>query len=147
MMTVLKNVKLFRYAFMIGIIVGIIVGLVSIVTLAVLSGCNLSAEGTSFDAVRNWTAPADNIGVIAYDGRYAADSMDLINDWDNCTIMLNMPAPSPPGTPENYTCILPGGSWHIAIKSRDAAGNWSAISNIQHYINDTESPVAINDLR
>lgn len=146
-MTVFKNDGAFKYSFLIGAIVGIIVGLISIVILAVLSGCNLSAEGTSFDAVRHWTAPVDNVGVIAYDGRYAADSMDLINDWQGCTVLLNMPAPSPPGTPENYTCILPGGSWYIAIKSRDAAGNWSAISNIQHYINDMESPVAINDLR
>jgi len=121
----------------------------ALLSLQCLFGCSAIADGMSFSQTRTWTAPADNIGCIQYEGKYAADSMDLLNNWDDTTLcfaLLDMPAPSPPGTPEQYTCTLPNGVWAVVIRTYDFAGNYS-VSNAAAVTIDGIPPDAIADLK
>ena len=121
-----------------------------LLALLCTSGCGTGeSDEMSFSQTRTWTAPADNIGCIQYEGKYAADSMDLLNNWDDTTLCFalpNMPAPSPPGTPEQYTCTLPNGVWAVVIRTYDFAGNYS-VSNAAPVTIDGVAPDAIADLK
>lgn len=81
-----------------------------------------------------WTAPGDDGHeglATVYDMRVAADSMDLILDWENCLQMEGLPAPDSAGTVQEYELpSLPTGTYYVAIKTADEVPNWSDISNI-----------------
>lgn len=96
-----------------------------------------------------WTAPGDDgtIGIATeYDVRYAADSATLIA-WANATQLTSEPNPKVGGSAESWATSLPAGTWFIAMKTRDEAFNWSALSNIVRHEIDVTAPAAIFDLR
>jgi hypothetical protein len=81
-----------------------------------------------------WTAPGGDgyLGrATAYDLRY---SRQVITDADFAlaTAVTSVPAPGAPGTVETCTItgLEAGVTYYFAIKTVDAAGNWSAISNV-----------------
>lgn len=95
---------------------------------------DLNTEVVSSDLVwLSWTAPGASGGpsAVEYDLRYSTYAITEANfgyavrDWD-------VPAPAAPGTLETY--VLDGLSsctpYWFAIKSKDAGGNWSPISNV-----------------
>ncbi len=114
--------------------------------LLLLQGCGgITSDPTSTSQNRQWTVPFDNSGFIAgYDFRYTADS-SLI--WDSWIQAVDEPTPKAIGLLDNYLMTLPEGVWFVAMKSRDAVGNWSPISNIVHVEIDLTPPEAVNDLR
>jgi|GEM_PF-3856285 len=79
-----------------------------------------------------WTAPGTVFGepVAAYEIRRLGGGVGAW-DWDT-GVVLGGPTPSTPGTEETWTVagLVPGHLQALAIKSRDAAGAWSAVSNI-----------------
>jgi hypothetical protein len=105
-------------------------------------------------AVILWTAPGD-IGpegmATAYDLRV---SQSPINDltFPAATPVLGVPVPLDPGTGQEYllTGLPVGSTWYVALKARDVAGNWSAISNVVNFtttLSDMVSPKEVIDLK
>ncbi len=85
-------------------------------------------------AVLEWTAPGDNgsSGTASlYDIRR---STQLITDTSFATAdtVAGAPKPAPAGTAQSCDVALPvpGVTYYFAIRTRDAAGNWSALSNV-----------------
>lgn len=79
-----------------------------------------------------WTSPADAdpVGpVTEYDMRYSTSPITEAN----FTTLGQIPTPGPIG-PGGEQCaditLSACQSWYFAIKSKDAAGNWSALSNV-----------------
>ena len=79
----------------------------------------------------SWTAPADNVGVVAYDIRYSLAPITEAN-FDQATQVIGEPMPRAPGTRQRcpVTGLSPGRAYWFALKSEDAAGNVSPISNV-----------------
>ncbi len=74
-----------------------------------------------------WTAPAE---AVTYTLRYASVLVTEGN-WNSA---IDIPVPftaSPPGSAESLTAPVPyaGGTVYFALKSQNAAGNWSGLSN------------------
>ncbi len=81
-----------------------------------------------------WTAPGDdgNIGTAAaYELRFSLSAIDATS-WDAATVIPGAPVPSVAGTRQSLTVrgLTRGTPYWFAIKARDDAGNWSAISNV-----------------
>lgn len=79
-----------------------------------------------------WTAPQDAADFVSeYDLRYSTSPI-TIDNFDDATRVEGLPAPSPPGTTEEFTVTrLPGGKTvYFAIRSYDFAGNSSPLSNV-----------------
>jgi hypothetical protein len=83
----------------------------------------------------SWTAPG-NDGIAGgaaaeYDLRYRPDVAITEGNWGSSTHVGGLPAPSAPGTLQSVTAVglKPNTIYHWAIKTRDAAGNLSPISN------------------
>jgi chitodextrinase len=86
---------------------------------------------TSSVALR-WTAPLDDRGRVAsYDLRYAPEAIDDESSWEQATPVDPPPAPSEPGVIEFFTVdgLTPATRFSFAIRSTDAAGNLSSLSN------------------
>ena len=82
----------------------------------------------------HWTATgADGyVGAAAgYDLRYQTYALTE-SSWYTAVPLADPPVPHAPGTAENYTAILdlPAGACEFALRIGDAAGNWSALSNV-----------------
>ena len=98
----------------------------------------------------NWTSPADNgmTGKAArYEIRYA--SSNLAGDWDSSPIAPNAVVPAAAGHADSASVLGIGiGPWEIGLKSADASGNWSAISNVVTTTipEDLTPPAAVTDL-
>jgi hypothetical protein len=82
-----------------------------------------------------WTAPGDNGSVgraASYDVRYSTDPIGSEEDWDTMTPVAVTPVPSEAGETESF--IVHGLSYQtgylFAVKTVDALGNWSGISNM-----------------
>lgn len=80
----------------------------------------------------NWTAPGDDslTGTASqYDLRMSTASINGTN-FGTCQ-QLVVPLPQPAGKSESYVVggLTPGTNYWFAIKTRDAYGNWSPISN------------------
>jgi hypothetical protein len=79
-----------------------------------------------------WSAPSsEGAAAVEYDIRYY--TAWLLNDtWDEATPVANPPVPGLPGARQMLTLPhLPHNNiYYIGIRSRDAVGNWSAISNV-----------------
>jgi hypothetical protein len=74
-----------------------------------------------------WTAP---LNAITYTMRYSNTALTNIN-WDSA-LVVNVPfTASLPGAIERFTPTIPynSGTVYFALKSQNAAGNWSALSN------------------
>ena len=78
-----------------------------------------------------WTAPSDNVGVVAYDLRYSRAPITEEN-FDQATPVIGEPMPRAPGTKQRcpVTGLEPGTRYWFALKSEDAAGNVSPVSNV-----------------
>jgi len=86
------------------------------------------------DAVLQWVAPRDDDDhdrVASYDIRYAY-SFPL--DWDVSVDVDDPPEPGVQGTPQSYAIPDPtrGRDLYAAIRTIDAAGNVSPVSNVAH---------------
>lgn len=99
-----------------------------------------------------WLAPADapnGGGASAYDLRWSADPITDLN-FAAATPLGVQPSPHSPGTLEAYgiSGLASGATYHYAIRSQDAAGNWSTISNVVEIIAspDQTAPATITDL-
>lgn len=80
-----------------------------------------------------WMAPGDDstYGHAAqYDLRYAADSLALVERWEECPRIEGIPQPDSAGTLESFDVPIPTGLWYIALKTADEVPNWSGLSNI-----------------
>ena len=124
--------------------------LLPILAQAQLTTTTMSALITTYRL--EWTATGDdgNVGrAISYSLRYDADSLNLINDWDVCVQVPNMPVPDTAGATQGVDLILDGNQvLYFAIKAVDDNANWSAISNIVLVVTDDDMPPArIIDLR
>ncbi|MEW6482813.1 MAG: fibronectin type III domain-containing protein [bacterium] len=85
----------------------------------------------------NWTAPEDDGAVTvveAYDLRWATHTITEQN-WDKAIQCEFEPHPATPGSIQQYIMHMKDGLlqetlYYFAIKSKDDAGNWSALSNV-----------------
>jgi subtilisin family serine protease/chitodextrinase len=98
-----------------------------------------------------WTAPGDNGDsgtAAAYDLRFAGQRITSSN-WSSAHTVAGTPDPLPAG--ELETMRVSGldslTRYYFALRTRDAVGNWSAISkNAQVITEDDIPPAAIDDL-
>ena len=112
-----------------------------------LFGCG--GAPVASDLVVTWTAPGDDgdVGTAAeYDIRIS-DSLITADNFNIATQLTGEPAPSIAGTTEIYTMApLSSGIYYLAIKTRDEAWNWSALSNVVMLDVDNVEPATITDL-
>jgi len=103
---------------------------------------DLNVEGwTDTTVTFTWTEPTDAVGVTGYDMRYSTSS--ITNDNFNAALATT---PQPVlGDDAGFAVmgLAPGTTYYFAIKSRDAAGNWSGISNMRSAVTD---PAAISGM-
>lgn len=107
---------------------------VLLAALALIWGAARSNAATTVDVTLTWTAPGDDslTGTAnRYDMRYSTVPITPQN-FDAATVAGNLPAPTAPGTTQTVTIpgLATGSTYFFAIKTMDASGNWSAISNI-----------------
>ncbi len=108
-----------------------------------------TATGTSL-ALR-WTAPGNNgtTGTAAsYDIRYSTSPITSAN-WGSATQTTGEPVPAIAGTVQTFTVTGLAGSqtYYVAMKTTDAAGNVSALSNVATGTTlDVIPPAAVRDL-
>jgi hypothetical protein len=82
----------------------------------------------------SWTAPGDDGAVgraTAYSLRYSLAPITEAN-FGAAAQATGLPVPAPSGTTETFTVngLVPNTTYFFAIKTRDEAFNWSAISNV-----------------
>ena len=93
-----------------------------------------------------WTAVGDNGNegtATSYDFRYSVDSAQLQNNWDSCTQLTGLPAPSPAGTLESFTTVislLPETDYYFVIKACDEVPNCGLTGNTLHLITPDNIP-------
>jgi hypothetical protein len=101
-----------------------------------------------------WTAPGDDgwTGTAArYDIRYSQSPLTEAV-WPSATQAEGEPAPKPGGSRDTFvvTGLSPTSNYYFALKTADAAGNWSAKSNIASAATtvkqDNVPPAAVTDL-
>jgi hypothetical protein len=99
---------------------------------------DVSVESTSSGSVGlRWTAPADVTAVTSsaratsYDIRYSMAAITSAGDFAAATPVSGEPTPSVPGTVEHLTVnhLFNGATYYFAIRSTDANGNVSGLSN------------------
>ena len=100
------------------------------------------AAQAAISVTLRWTAPGNDstTGRAArYDLRYAPATISLAT-FPLATVVPGMPLPSPAGQRDSVTATnLPTGRIYFAIKSADAAGNWSGLSNVVMSLSQTAS--------
>ncbi|MFQ5601725.1 MAG: Ig-like domain-containing protein [bacterium] len=89
---------------------------------------------TATSVALSWTAPGGDGTqgtASSYDLRYATTPISSENDFNAATQATGLPNPSASGTTENFIVadLLPGTTYHFAIRSQDGAGNNSLISS------------------
>jgi hypothetical protein len=100
-----------------------------------------------------WTAPGDDgmTGTAtAYDLRLSLSPIDESN-FATATPFATQPLPLPAGSAQSYVVVdlSRGTVYYFALKARDAANNWSALSNVASATTlsfDVTPPAAIKDL-
>jgi hypothetical protein len=100
-----------------------------------------------------WTAPGDDGSsgtAAAYDIRWSASPIDASN-FAAATPFTPVPDPVTGGLSQSYVALglLPTTQYWFALKTRDEANNWSAISNVATATTialDTTPPATIPDL-
>lgn len=112
---------------------------------------DLTAHGTSTEAVLSWTAPG-NDGMqgraVEYDLRCYRRKL-TIQAWDSAQVVNGLPAPKPATEKETFTVSgLPAGTWWFRLRTADGALNWSDLSNVASAeIGDTIPPRQVTDLK
>lgn len=86
-----------------------------------------------------WTAPGDDGTqgrAAAFDLRYSTTPITEAN-FVNARRVIDLPAPGQAGSLENANVdgLSNGTVYYFAIKTRDEAGNWSALSNVVSFPN------------
>jgi len=101
----------------------------------------------------SWTAPGDdgNTGTaFAYEFRYSTGPITDESSWDSAEILQGSPEPDVAGTEQLWevATLTPGGSYYLAMRTRDEAFNWSGISSpVQVTVPLDENPPArVEDL-
>lgn len=89
----------------------------------------------------SWTAPSDpskTAVVSGYDLRYSTSSIDTSN-WAAAIQVGSEPSPGDSGVTETLTIdgLDLGATYHFALKSKDDAEQWSALSNILEATTDS----------
>jgi len=82
----------------------------------------ISATGT-LTATLRWTAPADAVtNTLRYSGTLIAEA-----NWADALVLTD----TLPGSTESYTATVPydGNTVYFALKSQNAEGDWSDLSN------------------
>jgi len=111
---------------------------------------DLAVRSTAQGFYLRWTAPLDNdlSGRVAeYDIRYASNN--LAANWESANVVLNSLTPSASGHFDSTSVLGIGlGPWEFAVKSIDAAGNVSEMSNVvlTSIPEDVTPPAAVTDL-
>lgn len=109
------------------------------------------ATMTAHTADLIWTAPGNDgtTGTaVEYDLRYSLTTITDEN-WAEASRAGPMPAPSVPGTREEFTVtgLDKDRTYYFAIKTADARPNWSALSNVTWaLIRDVLEPARVTDL-
>ncbi len=113
---------------------------------------DLFVTGTTGTSVSvRWTAPGNNgtTGTAAsYDVRYSLNPITAAN-FAAATAATGEPAPAVAGTVQNFTIngLLGSRTYFVAMKTTDAAGNVSVISNVVSGATlDNIAPAAVVDL-
>lgn len=93
-----------------------------------------SAPSTATAVTLTWTASGDNdhVGQAAsYDIRYSVAPITADN-FPQASAVADAPLPQPAGSSETYTVnnLQPATTYFFALKTNDAAGNTSALSNV-----------------
>lgn len=105
------------------------------------------------NVVLSWTAPGDDgtSGVAsAYDLRMSSASINSGN-FASATALTPVPAPLLPGQTQTFVVLslVPGTTYHFALRTRDEANNWSGVSNSPSGTTTTVDvipPAAVTDL-
>jgi chitodextrinase len=105
-------------------------------------------------ALLSWSATGDNGNVgtcAAYDLRYSTTAITAAN-FGSATSVGTPPAVLPAGSAQTYalTGLTASTTYYFAIKAVDAAGNWSAVSNVTSIATtatDQVAPARVSDLR
>jgi hypothetical protein len=100
-----------------------------------------------------WSAPGDDGATglaAAYDLRYSTTPITSAN-FASATAVTPQPTPLAAGSAQSYLALnlTPGTTYYFAIKARDEAGNWAALSNVRTVVttvNDAKAPAAVKDL-
>ncbi len=95
----------------------------------------------------SWTAPGDdgNAGTAAsYEVRYSTSPITAAN-WSSATEAIEELLQLEPGTTMEYDAneLNPNATYYFAVKTKDAAGNVSAISNVASATTTPPSPDAV----
>ncbi len=115
---------------------------------------NLAVVQVGVDyALLGWTAPGDNgtTGTVAaYDLRTSTQPITAAN-FAAATAVAVAPAILPAGSAQSYaaTGLTASTPYYFALKARDAAGNWSTVSNVPTTTTtatDQVPPARITDL-
>lgn len=116
-------------------------------------------DGLHFDGVTaasvtlGWLAPGDDARLgtaAAYDVRFASSAITSEPAWAAAAQVTGAPVPAEDGTHTSFTLtgVYAGQTVCVAVKTRDEAGNWSALSNSPCITvsADIVAPAAVTDL-
>lgn len=123
-------------------------------TVAPSAVSDLRVDGLKATAVLlAWTAPGgdDEVGQATnYDLRYAQSPLDL-ETWEEAFSVSGLPDPAPSGSSESFLVsgLLGATTYYFGLRSTDAAGNWSELSNEVVAVTDRDTipPDSVSDLR
>ncbi|MBN2289767.1 MAG: DUF4091 domain-containing protein, partial [Candidatus Glassbacteria bacterium] len=81
-----------------------------------------------------WTAPGDDGTegtAAAYEFRYSENPITDNAAWEAAAVLPGVQLPDTAGTLQRWeiTTLTPGVAYHLAVRARDEAWNWSEISN------------------
>lgn len=97
------------------------------------SGTSTGGTTSTPSVTLTWTAPGDSLSGIAsfYDLRYSTNPISETM-WPFAVEVGNLPLPGAPGTQQSITIdgLTSGVTYYFAIRSADAYGNWSGLSNL-----------------
>ena len=112
---------------------------------------NLAVVDPTSNSLRlTWTAPLDTSmgGVVQYDIRWALSPITDTTSFYNATPLTYPGAPGAAGTPQQLivTGLNFSTTYHFAIRSKDAWGNWSLVSNSANGTTLAAPSVGVNPL-
>lgn len=91
----------------------------------------VGTDSTTQTITLEWTAPSDNWGTPKDFDLRAADAPITQATWNEATQLEDEPQPKAAGTRQTYIAagLKPNTQYYFALRTRDAAGNWSDVSN------------------